>query len=106
MLERGEDMVLAAHFTDAGGLVATTIETVRFEPPSGVHFRLARGPVPHVVEQFVLNETITRATRRAAGRRLPEAVIGRPRRLPAAAGRRVRHRSAKRPRFADDLRGR
>ena len=48
VLERGEDMVLAAHRTPAYGLVATTVETVRFEPPSAVHFRLVRGPVPHV----------------------------------------------------------
>ena len=56
VLERGSDMVLAAHFTPVRWLVATTVETVRFEPPSTVHFRLVRGPVPHVVEQFVLNE--------------------------------------------------
>ncbi len=56
VLERGSDMVLAAHFTQVRGLVATTVETVRFERPSTVHFRLVRGPVPHVVEQFVLRE--------------------------------------------------
>jgi hypothetical protein len=49
-------MVLAAHFTQVGGLVATTLETVRFEAPHVVHFRLVRGPVPHVVERFVLSE--------------------------------------------------
>jgi hypothetical protein len=57
VLERGADMVLAAHFTTVGRFVATTVETVRFEPPSSVHFRLVRGPVPHVVEQFLLRET-------------------------------------------------
>jgi hypothetical protein len=56
VLERSEDMVLAAHFTPIGPLVATTIETVRFEAPSRVHFRLVRGPVPHVVERFELLE--------------------------------------------------
>ena len=56
VVERGQDMVLAAHHTDAGGFVATTLETVRFEPPSAVHFRLVRGPVPSVVEQFLLEE--------------------------------------------------
>jgi hypothetical protein len=56
VVERGEDMVLAAHFTDAGRLVATTLETVRFEPPGQIHFRLVRGPVPHVVESFLLSE--------------------------------------------------
>jgi hypothetical protein len=57
VLERGEDFVLAAHHTRAYGLIATTVETVRFERPERVHFRLVRGPVPHVVEQFVLHET-------------------------------------------------
>jgi Polyketide cyclase / dehydrase and lipid transport len=56
VLERGEDLVLAAHHTPAYGLTATTVETVRFEPPERVHFRLLRGPVPHVVERFELRE--------------------------------------------------
>ena len=54
VLERGEDIVLAAHHTHAYGVTATTVETVRYEPPERVHFRLVRGPVPHVVEQFEL----------------------------------------------------
>lgn len=57
VLERGSDMVLAAHFTKVRWLEATTVETVRFEPPTTVHFRLVRGPVPHVVEQFELVES-------------------------------------------------
>lgn len=57
VLERGEDMVLAEHFTPVGPLVATTLETVRFQPPERIHFRLVRGPVPYVVEQFHLRET-------------------------------------------------
>ena len=56
VLERGADFVLAAHHTRAYGLTATTVETVRFEPPGRVHFRLVRGPVPHVVETFVVTE--------------------------------------------------
>lgn len=52
--ERGSDMVLAAHFTHVRGFVATTLETVRFERPTRIDFRLVRGPVPHVVESFVL----------------------------------------------------
>jgi hypothetical protein len=56
VVERGENMVLAEHFTKAGLLVTTTLETVRFEPPERVHFRLVRGPVPHVVERFALRE--------------------------------------------------
>src|SRR6266568_2491998 len=59
VLERGSDLVLAAHFTPLGGrpgLVAQTVETVRFTRPDRVDFRLVRGPVPHVVEAFVLTE--------------------------------------------------
>jgi hypothetical protein len=56
VIERGFDMVLAAHHTPVRpGLVATTVETVRFERPAAVHFRLVRGAVPHVVEQFRLH---------------------------------------------------
>jgi hypothetical protein len=54
VLERGSDMVLAAHHTPAGRLTATTVETVRFERPHRIAFRLLRGPVPHVLERFEL----------------------------------------------------
>lgn len=58
VVERGADMVLAAHRTPIrNGLVATTLETVRFERPRQVDFRLVRGPVPHVVEHFLLEPT-------------------------------------------------
>lgn len=56
VVERGDDSVLAEHYTQAGRIVATTIETVRFERPGRVEFRLVRGPVPHVVEHFELRE--------------------------------------------------
>lgn len=56
VVERGTDMVLAAHRTPVRGwLVATTLETVRFERPHRVDFRLVRGPVPYVVETFTLH---------------------------------------------------
>ena len=57
VLERGRDLVLAAHFTEVRGFVATTVETVRFDAPSRVDFRLVRGPVPYVAEHFLLRET-------------------------------------------------
>lgn len=57
VIERGSDMALAAHHTPVrSGLTATTVETVRFQRPDQVHFRLVRGPVPHVVEQFALQQ--------------------------------------------------
>lgn len=65
VLERGSDMVLAAHSTPVAGgrLNAVTVETVRFTRPSRVDFRLVRGPVPCVMDSFVLSE-------REAGTRL------------------------------------
>lgn len=60
VLERSEDMVLAEHYTPVGPFVTTTLETVRFERPERVHFRLLRGPVPSVVETFELRETADR----------------------------------------------
>ncbi|MGW3731052.1 SRPBCC family protein [Streptomyces sp. NPDC000851] len=58
VLERGGDMVLAAHYTPVAGgrLTATTVETVRFTRPERVDFRLVRGPVPAVTEVFELAE--------------------------------------------------
>jgi hypothetical protein len=54
--ERGSDMVLAAHFTEVRCGTTTTVETVRFERPERVDFRVVRGPVPHVNESFLLSE--------------------------------------------------
>jgi hypothetical protein len=56
VLERGSDMVLAEHYTTTGSITTTTLETVRFERPHRVSFRLVRGPVPHVVESFELRD--------------------------------------------------
>jgi hypothetical protein len=56
VIERGEDMVLAEHYTPVGRLMATTLEIVRFEYPRRVSFRLVRGPVPHVAEEFLLRQ--------------------------------------------------
>ncbi len=55
--ERGTDMVLAAHYTNVKCGVTTTVETVQFERPERINFRLVRGPVPHVRESFVLEAT-------------------------------------------------
>jgi len=57
VVERGDDMVLAVHHTPVHGrLTARTVETVRFTRPERVDFRVVRGPVPHVVETFMLSE--------------------------------------------------
>lgn len=56
VLDRGRDMVLAAHRTKIGRLTTVTVETVTFTSPERIGFRLVRGPVPFVVEQFTLRE--------------------------------------------------
>ena len=52
--ERAGDMVLAAHFTQVKCGTTTTLETVRFQRPERIDFRLVRGPVPHLTESFLL----------------------------------------------------
>jgi hypothetical protein len=60
VIERGADLVLAAHFTRiAPRLTVTTVETVRFEPPHRISFRLIKGPVPHVLERYELRSSDT-----------------------------------------------
>ena len=60
--ERGSDMVLAAHRTPVTCGTATTVETVRFERPARIDFRVVRGPVPHLSESFTLDEAPTGTT--------------------------------------------
>lgn len=57
--ERTEDMVLAEHLTPNGPITTSTLETVRFEPPVRISFRLVRGPVPHVAETYELAAVAT-----------------------------------------------
>jgi hypothetical protein len=53
--ERGTDMVLATHFTPVKCGTTTTLETVHFQRPDRIDFRLVRGPVPHLSESFLLS---------------------------------------------------
>lgn len=56
VLQRGTDMVLAEHYTPVhhGRLTAATLETVTFDRPHKIGFRLVRGPVPYITEEFAL----------------------------------------------------
>jgi uncharacterized protein YndB with AHSA1/START domain len=56
VLARGEDLAVAAHHTRVHFYTAMTVEAVKFEPPDRVGFRHLAGPVPHAVEEFVLEE--------------------------------------------------
>jgi hypothetical protein len=68
VLERGGDLVLAEHRTPVRwGLWALTLETVRFWRPDRIEFRLARGPVPSVVERFELTDEDGRTVLRYTG---------------------------------------
>lgn len=67
VIERGSDMVLAEHVTAVGDRRAVTLETVRFERPDTVSFRLVRGPVPSVTESFVLSPGERATTLRYGG---------------------------------------
>jgi Polyketide cyclase / dehydrase and lipid transport len=58
VIQRGADMVLAEHYTPVHGgrLTATTLETITFDRPKRIAFRLVRGPVPELTEEFTLTE--------------------------------------------------
>jgi hypothetical protein len=59
VLQRGSDMVLAEHYTPVHGgrLTAATLETITFDRPHKIAFRLVRGPVPYLAEEFTLTST-------------------------------------------------
>jgi hypothetical protein len=58
VLQRGTDMVLVEHYTPVheGRLTAATLETVTFDRPHRIAFRLVCGPVPHITEEFTLTD--------------------------------------------------
>ena len=57
VLERGTDLVVAKHRTRAGLVTTVTVEVVTLARPERIGFRLLRGPVPVVVEQFALTDS-------------------------------------------------
>jgi hypothetical protein len=54
VIARDDALVVAAHHTKVHFYTARTVEVVEFDPPDRVGFRHLTGPVPHAVEQFVL----------------------------------------------------
>jgi hypothetical protein len=69
VIQRGEGMVLAEHYTPVHGgrLTAVTVETVTFARPRRIAFQLVRGPVPHVAEEFTLTERAASTTLEYSG---------------------------------------
>jgi hypothetical protein len=57
VLASGGELVVARHHTKVHFYTAQTTEAVDFTPPARVGFRHLCGPVPHAVEEFVLEET-------------------------------------------------
>ncbi len=56
ILDRHGDLVVALHRTRLPLRDAITVESVAFERPGRVTFKLLRGPVPYVREEFLLEE--------------------------------------------------
>jgi hypothetical protein len=56
VVARSDKLVVATHHTEVHFYAARTVEVLDFEPPSRVGFRHLAGPVPHAVEEFVLEE--------------------------------------------------
>ena len=90
VVERAEGMVVAAHRTKAGLVTAVTVEAETLERPLRIGFRLLRGPVPHVVEEFVLGEQSGTTTLAYRGQRAVAASLAQ---IAAAA----EERSGRRP---------
>jgi hypothetical protein len=57
VLARSANLAVATHHTRVHFYTAQTTETVEFTPPTRIGFRHLTGPVPHAVEEFVLEET-------------------------------------------------
>ena len=57
VLERGADLVVAAHHTRLSWVTSTTVESVRFDEPERISFQLLRGVAPSVTEEFRFEET-------------------------------------------------
>jgi hypothetical protein len=57
VLARSESLVVAKHFTRVHFYTAQTTEAIDLAPPRRVGFRHLCGPVPHALEEFVLEET-------------------------------------------------
>ena len=57
VLARSERLVVARHHTRVHFYTAQTTEVIDFTPPWRVGFRHLSGPVPHALEEFVLEES-------------------------------------------------
>jgi hypothetical protein len=57
VLASTERLVVARHHTRVHFYTAQTTEAVDFTPPSRIGFRHLTGPIPHALEEFVLEQT-------------------------------------------------
>ncbi|MGQ0678674.1 MAG: SRPBCC family protein [Actinomycetota bacterium] len=56
VIAREGNLAVASHRTKLPLMDALTVEIVQFERPARVSFSLLRGPVPHVEEEFLLEQ--------------------------------------------------
>jgi hypothetical protein len=56
VLAKGADLAVAVHNTKVHFYRARTVEVIEFEAPARVGFRHLTGPVPHAIEEFMLEE--------------------------------------------------
>jgi hypothetical protein len=57
VLDHGTDLVVAEHHTRLSLFTSSTLESVSFEAPERISFRLLRGVAPSVSEEFTFEET-------------------------------------------------
>jgi uncharacterized protein YndB with AHSA1/START domain len=57
VIARSTELVVARHHTRVHFYTAQTTEAVDFTPPSRIGFRHLTGPVPHAIEEFVLEQS-------------------------------------------------
>jgi hypothetical protein len=57
VLAHSEHLAVAKHYSRVHFYTAQTTELIELTPPTRVGFRHLSGPVPHVLEEFVLEET-------------------------------------------------
>ena len=67
VLARGEGLVVARHETRVHFYTAQTTEAIDFTRPTRVGFQHLSGPVPHALEEFVLEQTETGTELRYGG---------------------------------------
>lgn len=57
LISKNEDTIVAEFYTKVGLVTVTTREEMKLEKPERIRYRWLKGPVKHVREEIVFNET-------------------------------------------------